>query len=230
MANQTNGNPFRDDEIIILEQLRDGKMVKNIFPKIGGRLRLAHEENDQLSIISEIIRYDENIAVFRAITTTMKGNFPGLGMSSIERDHSIAPAILELAETRAIARSLRFAGDGVEYCSAEEVTHLQLNGDSVFSRRDTPAQITTTTGVRFWIVNYDKWMEVFDLFTFFSYSGQETTKPDRGGCRIIHLLEAAPEGHKVKKGLRSRALTTQAIKEADSSQQFHRKFPMLACS
>jgi hypothetical protein len=28
--------------------LRDGKSVKNIFPKIGGRLRLAHEENDQL--------------------------------------------------------------------------------------------------------------------------------------------------------------------------------------
>ena len=48
MVNETNGNQFRDDEIIILDQLRDGKMVKNIFPKIGGRLRLAHEENAQL--------------------------------------------------------------------------------------------------------------------------------------------------------------------------------------
>ena len=37
MANQTNGNQFRDDEIIILDQLRDGKWVKNIFSKIGGR-------------------------------------------------------------------------------------------------------------------------------------------------------------------------------------------------
>jgi len=70
MANQTNGNQFRDDEIIrlrqaclpwagkasaefrsiypvplrgsegsfiILEQPRDGKMVKFIHPKIGGR-------------------------------------------------------------------------------------------------------------------------------------------------------------------------------------------------
>jgi len=129
MANQTNGNQFRDDEIIILEQLRDGKMVKNIFPKIGGRLRLAHEENDQLSITAEIIRYDESVAVVRAITTTMKGNFPGLGMASVERDHSIAPAILELAETRAIARALRFAGYGVEFCSAEEISHLE-NGNS----------------------------------------------------------------------------------------------------
>jgi hypothetical protein len=33
-------------------------MVKNIFPKIGGRLRLAHEENDQLSISREITKYD----------------------------------------------------------------------------------------------------------------------------------------------------------------------------
>jgi hypothetical protein len=88
MANQTNGNQFRDDEII---------------------------------------KYDENVAVVRAITT-MKGSFPGFGMASVERDLSIAPAILELAETRAIARSLRFAGYGAEYCSAEEVSHLQQNG------------------------------------------------------------------------------------------------------
>jgi hypothetical protein len=76
-------------------------MVKNIFPKIGGRLRLAHEENEQLSISTEIVRYDENLAVVRAITTTMKGSFPGFGMASVERDHTSAPAILELAETRA---------------------------------------------------------------------------------------------------------------------------------
>jgi hypothetical protein len=82
---------------IILEQVRDGKMVKNIFPKIGGRLRLAHEENDQLSTTTEIIKYDENVAVVKSVTTTMKGSFPGFGMASVERDHSIAPAILELA-------------------------------------------------------------------------------------------------------------------------------------
>jgi len=129
MANGNSGNQFRDDEIIILDQLRDGKMVKNIFPKIGGRLRLAHEENDQLSITTEIIKYDENLAVVRAITTTMKGSFPGIGSASVERDQNIAPAILELAETRAIARSLRFAGYGVEYCGFEEISHLQ-NGCS----------------------------------------------------------------------------------------------------
>ena len=85
MANQTNGNQFREDEIIILDQLRDGKWMKNIFPKIGGRLRLAHEENDQLSITTEIIKYDENLAVVRAVTTAAKGSFPGLGIAGVEK-------------------------------------------------------------------------------------------------------------------------------------------------
>jgi len=73
MANNANNNQFRDDETIILEQLRDGKMVKNMYPKIGGRLRLAHEENDQLSITTEVIRYDESADV-RDIETTLEGN------------------------------------------------------------------------------------------------------------------------------------------------------------
>jgi hypothetical protein len=42
---------------IILEQLRDGKMVKNIYPKIGGRLRLVHEVNERLSIATNLFRY-----------------------------------------------------------------------------------------------------------------------------------------------------------------------------
>jgi hypothetical protein len=65
----------------------------------------------------------------------MKGTFPGIGMASVERDHAIAPAILELAETRAIARALRFAGYGVEYCSAEEISHLgNGNGSGNFAQ------------------------------------------------------------------------------------------------
>jgi hypothetical protein len=44
MANKNNANQFREDEILVLEQLRYGKWVKNIFPKIGGRLRRAREE------------------------------------------------------------------------------------------------------------------------------------------------------------------------------------------
>jgi len=58
-------------------------------------------------------------------------------MASVERDHTIAPAILELAETRAIARSLRFAGYGVEYCSAEEISHLENGRTNLTDLKDT---------------------------------------------------------------------------------------------
>ena len=140
MENRTNGQ-FREDEIVILSHWddREERWVKTIHPKVGGRLRLAHEVNHQLSISTEIVKYNDNIAVVKALTTTNKGSFPGLGMSSVARDQTIAPAILELAETRAIARSLRFAGFGVEYCSAEEISHLE-NGNAKASRQDDNAQ------------------------------------------------------------------------------------------
>lgn len=127
---EKNNNLFREDEIVIMSHVdkRTGEVVTRPYPKVAGRLRLAHEENGNLNISTEIIRYEENVAVVRALATTKKGYFNGLGMASLERDLLIAPAILELAETRAIARSLRFAGYGVEYCSAEEVSHLENSG------------------------------------------------------------------------------------------------------
>ena len=130
MSTEKNNNQFREDEIVIMSHVdkRTGEVVTRPYPKVGGRLRLAHEENGSLSISTEIIRYEETVAVVKAQATTSKGTFNGLGMASLERDQRIAPAILELAETRAIARSLRFAGYGVEYCSAEEVSHLENGG------------------------------------------------------------------------------------------------------
>jgi hypothetical protein len=41
MANQTNGNQFRDDEIVMTPRDRkEEKWVKKIFPKIGESLTL----------------------------------------------------------------------------------------------------------------------------------------------------------------------------------------------
>jgi hypothetical protein len=141
MSTEKNNNLFREDEILIMSHVdkRTGEVVTRPYPKVGGRLRLAHEENGSLSISTEIIRYEETVAVVKARATTSKGTFNGLGMASLERDQQIAPAILELAETRAIARSLRFAGYGVEYCSAEEVSHLE-NGGPIEQTGESPVQ------------------------------------------------------------------------------------------
>lgn len=131
---------FREDEVAIIRHWDKARneWVANVFPKIGGRLRLAHEQNETITIETEIYKYDENIAVVIGTCRTTKGSFKGIGMSSVARDQKIAPAILELAETRSIARALRFAGFGVEYCSAEEVSHLEMNANEKGNSRPEP--------------------------------------------------------------------------------------------
>jgi hypothetical protein len=129
---------FREDEVAVLRHWdkKRNEWITNIFPKLGGRLRLGHAQNEHISIETEIYKYDGTIAVVIAKTRTDKGVFFGIGMSSLERDEKIAPAILEMAESRAIARSLRFAGYGAEYCGAEEIANLENgNGDKASDQR-----------------------------------------------------------------------------------------------
>jgi len=49
----------------------------------------------------------------------------------------LALSLLELAETRCIARALRFAGYGVEMTGAEEISHLLDNGNGDGSSKGT---------------------------------------------------------------------------------------------
>ena len=55
---------------------------------------------------------------------SQRGKFNGTGTASGQRDAKLADSLVELAETRAIARALRFSGIGVEFTSAEEVSHV----------------------------------------------------------------------------------------------------------
>ena len=94
---------------------------------VGRRLRLAHEENDKLSLSTEMISWDGQYAVFRCSAETEKGCFVGYGTSNAQRDSRLAESLIELVETRSVARALRFAGYGVEYTGIEEVLHVQHN-------------------------------------------------------------------------------------------------------
>ena len=104
---------FRNEELV--------KVQGKIYPVVGGRLRLAHDENKNLSIETSVVQYTEEATVIQAAVRTEKGTFTGLGNASTKRDRVLSNAILELAETRAIARALRFAGYGVEFTGFEEV-------------------------------------------------------------------------------------------------------------
>src|SRR5271157_3515095 len=119
-----NANTFREDELVTRKMKVNGEWQSRTFPVVGGRLRILHENNDHLGIQTEIIRLDNDFVVVKAAVESQRGKFNGTGTASGQRDAKLADSLVELAETRAIARALRFSGIGVEFTSAEEVSHV----------------------------------------------------------------------------------------------------------
>ena len=128
MGANTNGQ-FREDELVTRRMKVNGEWQTRTFPVVGGRLRLAHDENEKLSIQRVIIRLESDMVVAKATVEMDKGQYSGTGTASAQRDARLADSLVELAETRAIARALRFGGFGVEYCGAEEVNHVVDDSD-----------------------------------------------------------------------------------------------------
>jgi hypothetical protein len=114
----TNG--FREEELV--SRKLNGQT--RVFPVVGGRLRLAHEENENLNLQTEMVSWDGQYAIFKCSAVTSKGQFVGYGTANSQRDARLAESLIELAETRSIARALRFAGFGLEFTGAEEVSHV----------------------------------------------------------------------------------------------------------
>jgi hypothetical protein len=147
---------FKPEEIVKFERYNK-KLKKNVetsFPIVGGRLRLFHEDlakSDSSQVAGgidiEIIDRDREYALVKARVCIDGNAFTGIGMASKSRDSMIFPAIMEMAETRAIARALRFAGYGVEYTGAEEMQGVKNFDDS--QRQDTrePSDVNTSRDV-----------------------------------------------------------------------------------
>jgi hypothetical protein len=119
-----SANGFRDEELVSRRVKVGNEWQTKVFPIIGGRLRLAHEENQSLSLQTEMVNWDGQYAIFKCRAVTSKGDYVGYGTANSQRDSRLADSLIELAETRSIARALRFAGYGIEYTGAEEVSHV----------------------------------------------------------------------------------------------------------
>jgi len=110
---------FRKEELVEY----DGK----VFPLVGGKLRIAHEENNKLLITSEVITFTVlEQAVVKTTLEVDKGVFSAYGSSSCIKDADMVESLLEVAETRAISRALRFAGYGVEFTGMEEISDRDI--------------------------------------------------------------------------------------------------------
>src|SRR5271157_1765894 len=121
----TNGNgQFLESELIHRKVKVGDEWQTRTFPVVGGRLRLAHEENQTLNLQTEMVNWDGQYAIFKCSAVTSKGQFVGYGTANSQRDARLAESLVELAETRSVARALRFAGYGLEFCSAEEIAHI----------------------------------------------------------------------------------------------------------
>ncbi len=118
----TNG--FREDELVSRKVKVGNEWQTRVFPIVGGRLRLAHEENQNLNLQTEMVSWDGQYAIFKCSAVTTKGQFVGYGTANSQRDARLAESLIELAETRSVARALRFAGFGLEFTGAEEVSHV----------------------------------------------------------------------------------------------------------
>ena len=118
----TNG--FREDELVSRKVKVGNEWQTRVFPVVGGRLRLAHEENQNLNLKTEMVSWDGQFAIFKCSAVTTKGQFVGYGTANAQRDARLADSLVELAETRSVARALRFAGFGLEFTGAEEVSHV----------------------------------------------------------------------------------------------------------
>jgi hypothetical protein len=125
----TNG--FREDELIT----RKLNGQTRVFPVVGGRLRLAHEENQNLNLQTEMVSWDGQYAIFKCSAVTSKGQFVGYGTANSQRDARLAESLIELAETRSVARALRFAGFGLEFTGAEEVSHVSAETEQTSNKK-----------------------------------------------------------------------------------------------
>lgn len=117
-------NGFKDSELVLV----GGRELATI----AGRLRLAHEANEKLSIKTEIIDFVLGThAIVRAEVITSKGTFTATGVATATGDAKLVDALLAVAETRSLARALRFASFGYEV-GVEEL------GDSALAANTVP--------------------------------------------------------------------------------------------
>ena len=110
----------------------DSRFIQRIgdkdFVTFTGLLDLAHRQGLKgvdTALIQAPGEANAYMAIVKASVTTDKGNFTGIGDATPKNVNSrIAPHIVRMAETRAVARALRLACN-IGMCSVEE-----LGGDS----------------------------------------------------------------------------------------------------
>lgn len=91
------------------------------FPLVGGKLRVLREHFPNASVTTEQAISDPDLVVYRARVVAGEREATATGTASLQGDRALSDSLHELAETRAVARALRFFGVGIDSTGAEEV-------------------------------------------------------------------------------------------------------------
>ena len=110
----------------------------NEYVTVAERLEKLHREYDKIAIETEILRFDEEIVLVKAILTIDDKKFIGHAQEIIGSSQVNSTSALENAETSAVGRALAFAGLAVngsiasadEIKKAEDRSRLSFDGET----------------------------------------------------------------------------------------------------
>lgn len=111
------------------------------YVSVGPKLRVLREHFPLAAIRTEVLdgyTQVDGVAV-RAIISCGERSATAIGTSTLTGDKGFGDSLFELAETRALARALRFFGIGVDSTGAEEVQGRPPIADR---QRDEPAPVS----------------------------------------------------------------------------------------
>jgi hypothetical protein len=113
---------------------------------VAERLVAAHEENEQISITTEVLFNDPKV-VIKATVTTKKGTFTGISAANVSKSIE-KESPYEVAESSAVGRALAFAGyettEGI--ASAEEMRKIEPKVETKVTQFDNVTNYSTGEG------------------------------------------------------------------------------------
>ena len=101
------------------------------YVTVAERLQRLHDQHEKVIIETEILRFDDEIVLVKAILKIDEKKFIGHAQEVIGSSQVNSTSALENAETSAVGRALAFAGFGVNggIASADEIIKAENNTD-----------------------------------------------------------------------------------------------------
>ena len=170
----------------------------------AGLLDEAHRQglNTVKTCLLHVPTKEQPLAVVSAEVTTSKGTFHGLGDASPDNVNEwIAPHLIRMAETRAVARAFRFATN-VSMTAYEELgrdsTSNGSAGASTASNGSTKPKMTQEQYIRTLCDQREVPIELeLEIQKLFDHKAKTGKIPIAGGSHAIDQLKLCPKKGKV---------------------------------